>query len=160
MELLYANVPRVDSARRRHDSSGSFISDEHVGLAGLGNLLDVLIFDDGCLGPAALHGGKLLGSLDTALLPSHVEHVDLTGCDGITKRSRRQVEKFVEALLRELNDCGPLWLNLVGCLSETASLIVARLQGHLTCHVGALSLSLPLCSLSCNSWAHLTLLHV
>jgi len=120
-----------------------------------GNLLDVLIFDDGCLLPRALKGGQFLGAVDSCLLPLSVELMHLTGIDGFTKNAWLQVEQLVLSLLRELAKNRPFRLELIGGLSETTS-HVALMQSRVTSLVGSLLLLLPLLSLSRHLGSHMS----
>lgn len=51
--------------------------------------------------------------------------MELTSLEYDSKISRLHIEKLVVALLTELINCGPLWLDLVAGLSETATLVRA-----------------------------------
>ena len=99
LELLDADVPRVDCFRRAHDSDSCLISDEDVGLLFSCNLLDVFIVDDRSFLPVAFVIWDFPWTRDSALLELHVERVHLARSHYFTKDAWSQVEKLILSLL-------------------------------------------------------------
>ena len=87
------------------------------------------------------------GALHSCTRPLHIKLVNLASFYNDAEVGRFQIKEFVVPLLGELENCGPLRLDLIACLAKATPLIGAIATLGVACHLSPLRLLVPLSAL-------------